>query len=87
MSLADIFNKKGKKLMWFILFFFVCLFIILFILNIKLINPYKLYIIIGNKGTGKTAYMTSLAHKYYKKVLRYIQILEFLKNCLLNIGN
>lgn len=53
--------------MWFILFFFAGLFIILFILNIKLINPYKLYVIIGNKGTGKTAYMTSLAYKYSKK--------------------
>lgn len=53
--------------MWFILFFLVGLFIILFILNARLINPYKLYIIIGNKGTGKTAYMTSLAHKYSKK--------------------
>lgn len=39
----------------------------LFVLDLRLINPYKLYVIIGNKGTGKTAYMTSLAYKYTKK--------------------
>lgn len=43
------------------------IYIILFILNLKLKNPYKLYLILGNKGTGKTAYMTKLAYKYYKK--------------------
>lgn len=49
------------------LFFLFVLLIILYILDLRLINPYKLYVIIGNKGTGKTAYMTSLAYKYAKK--------------------
>lgn len=49
------------------LFFLIILLIILYILDLRLINPYKLYVIIGNKGTGKTAYMTSLAYKYAKK--------------------
>ena len=43
------------------------IFIILSILDRKLFNPYKLYIIVGNKGTGKSAYMTHLAYKYNKK--------------------
>lgn len=43
------------------------IFMVLMILDLKLVNPYKLYVIIGNKGTGKTAYMTSLAYKYAKK--------------------
>lgn len=46
---------------------FLIFFILLVILDSKLKNPYKLYVIIGNKGTGKTAYMTSLAYKYSKK--------------------
>ena len=51
-----------------ILFFsIIFLFIILVILNRRLYNPYKLYIIVGNKGTGKTAYMTHLAYRYAKK--------------------
>lgn len=49
------------------IFVLIILFIFLEILNRRLLNPYKLYIIIGNKGTGKTAYMTWLAHKYSKK--------------------
>lgn len=50
-----------------ILIIFLITFILLVILDMKLKNPYKLYVIIGNKGTGKTAYMTSLAYKYAKK--------------------
>lgn len=50
-----------------ILFFLIFLLVILFVMDIFLKNPYKLYVIIGNKGTGKTAYMTSLAYKYAKK--------------------
>lgn len=54
-------------LLKFIILFFFILFFVLIILDKKLYNPYKLYIIIGNKGTGKSAYMTSLAYKYNKK--------------------
>lgn len=53
------------------MFIFLILILIFFgvlvFLDSKLKNPYKLYVIIGNKGTGKTAYMTSLAYKYAKK--------------------
>jgi len=52
--------------MIFILILLLLFFVLIF-LDIKLKNPYKLYVIIGNKGTGKTAYMTSLAYKYHKK--------------------
>lgn len=45
----------------------ILIFVVLIVLDSKLKNPYKLYVIIGNKGTGKTAYMTSLAYKYAKK--------------------
>lgn len=50
----------------FLIIIFVILAILIF-LDRKLKNPYKLYLILGNKGTGKTAYMTSIAHKYAKK--------------------
>lgn len=50
-----------------ILFFLIFLLVVLFVMDTFLKNPYKLYVIIGNKGTGKTAYMTSLAYKYAKK--------------------
>lgn len=52
-----------------VVFFILLLliFVLLVVLDMKLKNPYKLYVIIGNKGTGKTAYMTSLAYKYAKK--------------------
>lgn len=53
--------------MTILLILFCVLFVVLFVLDLKLKNPYKLYVIIGNKGTGKTAYMTSLAYKYAKK--------------------
>ena len=51
----------------FILILIFLFFLYLIFLDKKLLNPYKLYVIIGNKGTGKTAYMTSLAYKYSKK--------------------
>lgn len=54
-------------MIYFIFAFILIFFLILIILDSKLKNPYKLYIIVGNKGTGKTAYMTSLAYKYFKK--------------------
>lgn len=50
----------------FLIIVFVLLAVLIF-LDRKLKNPYKLYLILGNKGTGKTAYMTSIAHKYAKK--------------------
>lgn len=50
----------------FLMIVFILLAVLIF-LDRKLKNPYKLYLILGNKGTGKTAYMTSIAHKYAKK--------------------
>ena len=50
----------------FLIIVFILLAVLIF-LDRKLKNPYKLYLILGNKGTGKTAYMTSIAHKYAKK--------------------
>lgn len=35
--------------------------------NFKLINPYKLYMVFGKKGSGKSTYMTKLAYKYHKQ--------------------
>ena len=52
--------------MIFLIIIFLLLAVLIF-LDKKLKNPYKLYLILGNKGTGKTAYMTSIAHKYAKK--------------------
>ena len=49
------------------LIFFSVVFFVLVILNYRLRNPYRLYLILGNKGTGKTAYMAKLAYKYSKK--------------------
>lgn len=34
---------------------------------IKFRNPYKLYMVFGKKGSGKTTYMTKLAFQYRKK--------------------
>lgn len=53
------------EVVFFILLLLI--FVVLVVLDMKLKNPYKLYVIIGNKGTGKTAYMTSLAYKYANK--------------------
>lgn len=50
-----------------ILFILIAILCVLLVMDTFLKNPYKLYVIIGNKGTGKTAYMTSLAYKYAKK--------------------
>ena len=63
-----------------VVFFILLLliFVLLVVLDMKLKNSYKLYVIIGNKGTGKTAYMTSLAYKYAKKAIMFLQILVFL---------
>ena len=52
-----------------IIFLIIIILLIIFFLFLdkKLYNPYKLYILIGNKGTGKTSYMTYLAYKYAKR--------------------
>lgn len=53
---------------YYILFILVVLFAIpTFYLNIKYRNPYKLIMIFGKKGSGKTTYLCKLAQKHLKK--------------------
>lgn len=33
----------------------------------RFINPYRLYMVFGKKGSGKTTYMCKLAYKYHKR--------------------
>lgn len=54
--------------------FFVCLWLIIMVFVVfllywtkKMNNPYKLYMVFGKKGVGKTTYMSILAHRYHKK--------------------
>lgn len=52
--------------MYYIIGFFV--FIIIFnLLTRKYINPYKLYMVFGKKGSGKSTYLVRQAKKYMKK--------------------
>lgn len=41
--------------------------VILFLLSKPFINPYRLYMVFGKKGSGKSTYMTKLAVQYHKK--------------------
>lgn len=49
----------------FLFIFFVCLFIVFF-WSRRYINPYRLYMVFGRKGSGKTTYMVKIAYKYHK---------------------
>lgn len=49
---------------FFILFIFI---LSLFLYSKKFVNPYRLYMVFGKKGSGKTTYMTKLAVQYHKK--------------------
>lgn len=53
----------------FVSFEFICLLVFFFIIYhvIKYRNPYKLYMVFGKKGSGKTTLMTKLAIQYQKK--------------------
>lgn len=56
--------------MWFIylLLFFVMAFgIFVVFMSKRYGNPYKLYMVFGKKGSGKTTYMCKLALQYHKK--------------------
>lgn len=50
----------------FLLCFFVFL-VVVFLYSRKFINPYKLYMVFGRKGSGKTTYMVKLAYRYHKQ--------------------
>lgn len=41
--------------------------VIVFVASRKYINPYRLYMVFGRKGSGKSTYMTKLAVQYHKK--------------------
>lgn len=45
----------------------VCLAFVLLFYAIRYHNPYKLYMVFGKKGSGKTTFMTALAFKYLKQ--------------------
>lgn len=51
----------------FILFIYTFLLIAYLLYAIKYLNPYKLYMVFGKKGSGKTTYMCKLAIQYHKK--------------------
>lgn len=54
--------------MIWILFFIFCLCLIpVIFLTIKYRNPYKLIMVFGKKGAGKTTFLTKLAYQYQKK--------------------
>lgn len=57
--------------MWFFLFrlflFFCCASLAFHFLTKKYLNPYRLYLIFGKKGSGKSTYLTKLAVKYLKR--------------------
>lgn len=52
---------------WIALIIFTVICIILFLLSKKYRNPYKLIMIFGKKGSGKSTTLTKLALKYLKK--------------------
>ena len=55
-----------KFLFFLIIFIIVGLFILIFY-SIRFRNPYKLYMVFGKKGAGKTTMMTALAFKYIRQ--------------------
>lgn len=54
------------RFLLFCLVFFAILFAF-HIMTRKYINPYKLYMVFGKKGCGKTTFLTKLAYKYHKR--------------------
>lgn len=54
--------------MWkIILLLLVLLFVYFYLVSLKFINPYKLVMVFGKKGSGKNTLLTKLAIKYNKK--------------------
>lgn len=54
-------------MIYFILFSLLAIIIILAIYSRKYVNPYRLYMVFGKKGSGKTTYLVKLILKYHKK--------------------
>lgn len=54
-------------MIWVIFGLFCVLVIRLAYQGFRMLNPYKLNMVFGKKGSGKSTYMTKLAVRYYKK--------------------
>lgn len=54
-------------MIWVIFAVFCCLIFGLFFYSIKFTNPYRLYMVFGKKGSGKTTYLVKLILRYHKK--------------------
>lgn len=54
-------------MIWFIFLFIMILIFVLFFWSRKYMNPYRLYMVFGRKGSGKSTYMVKLAVKYHKQ--------------------
>lgn len=50
-----------------IIFFLIFLMFLFTFLTRKYVNPYKLIMVFGKKGCGKTTYLTKLAYQHYKR--------------------
>lgn len=53
-------------ILWYIFFFFIFFIFLFSFFTRKYLNPYKLIMIFGKKGCGKTTYLTKLAFLHYK---------------------
>jgi hypothetical protein len=54
-------------MLWLLLGIIAGLLIAAVMVTVCMSNPYKLYIVVGAKGSGKTAYLARLCEKYEKK--------------------
>ena len=55
------------KFIYWVFLIILVLLILYVVLAIKYKNPFKLILIFGKKGSGKSTYLTKLAYKYQKK--------------------
>lgn len=55
------------KLLWFSILFIIVFAFIFHFATRKYVNPYKLTMVFGKKGCGKTTMLTKLAYQYSKK--------------------
>lgn len=71
----------------FIIFLFLILFVVIFLFLISrpYINPYRLYMVFGKKGSGKTTYMCKLSLRYSKRGYTVFSNAELPGSTLVNI--
>lgn len=53
-------------MIWVIFTIFMVFVVFLFVWSRKYVNPYRLYMVFGRKGSGKSTYMVKLAVRYHK---------------------